>query len=93
MGRVPQDDAQKVIDDIDYTKPWNNKAEFIAAVAALVALHKADCDVSTTQKGRTVRHLFSAMCTYRNLEYLFSNLRVRHALPFQDDPNACRRHY
>ena len=53
MGRMPQDDAQTVVEDLDFTKPWNNKAEFSATVAALAALHKADCDVSTTQKKAT----------------------------------------
>jgi len=73
-------DANDLLQNIDYEKPWYYRIDFVKAMAAVARVHRDEMDRVAPGPNRPVRELLFSACEPKRCEWYFNNIRTRRLL-------------
>ena len=72
--------ARRIVENLDSSKPFLSRFEFIECLAALSSVHSEDMDHKVTGSNQRVAHVLWCAAGPDRAAWLFNNLRWRHTL-------------
>ena len=72
------EEARRIIDSLDYDKPWYLRIEWIRALAALANVYRQDMQRMCPGPNRRIGQLLLSAAAPERCEWYFNNIRVRH---------------
>ena len=82
-GSMSKDEAERVIGALDGSTPFVNRAGFVEALAALVALYPNEVSKQTAS-GTTLKHKLVCAAAPANVEWLLNDTRFRQELTAEE---------
>jgi len=80
-GSMEYNRAARILDHIDPDAPWRCLSDWIEALAAHAAVHRAELVRRTHQSGAPLCRLIQNVAEPKKAQWLFNNLRLLHSLP------------
>ena len=81
--------AKRIVENLDTTKPFLSRFEFIQCLAALSSMYSEDMDRKVTGSNQRVAHVLWCAADPDRAAWLFNNLRWRHSLGPRLRENIC----
>ena len=69
--------AATYLNELDGTKPWYSKLEYIQGIAAVASLFDKEMSRKTYQQGRDIRSILMSSCTADRIAWYWNNMIIR----------------
>ena len=79
-GEMSPHRAVSFLNDLDDTKPWYSKLEYIQGVTSMAAVFEKEMSRKTYQQGRDIRSILMSSCTADKIAWYWNNQIIRHRM-------------